>query len=69
MHHMPRGEAKGYKIPEFGYALEYAHGWIPTMLPTGFADVLTSNLDFYLVFRTIALYAQSAVIELLQGKF
>lgn len=68
MHLMPRGEAKGYKIPEFGYALEYARGWIPTMLPTGFADNLFSNLDVFPVIKTVYVYAKSFFIEALQGK-
>jgi len=38
------------------------------MLPIGFADVFTSNFDFYLIWRTVSLYAQSFFIEAFQGK-
>ena len=38
MHHLPRGQAQAYRIPESCWAHEYARGWIPMMLPFGFAD-------------------------------
>ena len=36
MHHLPGGVARGYRIPEHCWALEYARGLIPSMLPFGF---------------------------------
>jgi C-8 sterol isomerase len=68
MHHLSRRQAKQYKIPEACWALEYARGAIPTMMPFGLADTFTSTLDFYTLARTLWLYTRSAVRELLHGK-
>ena len=54
--HLPKGEAKSYRIVERGWILEYARGTIPTMLPFGVADTLFSTLDFTALFRTLRLY-------------
>lgn len=50
------------------WALEYARGWIPLMLPFGLADTLSSTLDFYTLVQTFKVYGQCVVSELLQGK-
>lgn len=68
MHHLPRGQAKQYKMPEMCWALEYARGFIPTMVPFGLADTLTSTLDFHTLAHSVWIYSRSAVKELLQGK-
>ena len=68
MHHLPRGEARGYRMPDRCYALEYARGWIPTMLPFGLADSLTSAVDIKPVLKTLRLYAGAAVGELLHRR-
>lgn len=68
MHWMPRGRAQGYRIPEYCWALEYARGWIPLMLPFGLADTITSTLDLSSLFKTLRLYGGSVVRELAQGK-
>lgn len=68
MHHMPRGIARGYKIPERCWALEYARGWIPLMLPFGLADTFTSTLDMRTLRDTFSIYTESVLAELKQGK-
>ena len=68
LHHLPRGHARGYRMPDRCFALEYARGLIPTMLPFGLADSLTSTLDPAPVVKTIRLYARAVVGELLRGK-
>ena len=68
MHHLPRGVARGYRIPEHCWALEYARGVIPSMLPFGFADAMSSTLDFRTLGRTIQIYTKSAVRQLARGK-
>lgn len=64
MHHLPRGTARGYRIPDHCWALEYARGWIPLMLPFGLADAFSSTLDMPSVARTMRLYTQAAVKEM-----
>lgn len=68
MHHLKRRQAKQYKIPDSCWALEYARGPIPTMLPFGLADTFTSTLDFSGLAKTLWIYAKGAAKELLQGK-
>eukprot|EP01115_Flamella_aegyptia_P014695 TRINITY_DN851_c0_g1_i2.p1 TRINITY_DN851_c0_g1~~TRINITY_DN851_c0_g1_i2.p1 ORF type:complete len:128 (-),score=25.57 TRINITY_DN851_c0_g1_i2:89-472(-) len=68
MHNLPRGSAQAYKIPENCWALEYARGNIPSMLPFGVFDTLFSTLDFYTLYKTFEVYGRAVVKELLQGK-
>jgi C-8 sterol isomerase len=68
MHHLPRGTARGYRMPDRCFALEYARGIIPLMLPFGLADVLSSTLDFATLARTFGVYGRAAIAELKQGK-
>ena len=68
MHHLARGQAKQYKMPEMCWALEYARGPIVTMMPFGLADTLTSTLDYRTLAQLIWVYAKSAVRELSRGK-
>ena len=67
MHHLPRGTARGYRIPEHCWALEYARGMIPQMLPFGLADTFTSTLDLRTLGRLVVDYGRSVTAELLQG--
>ncbi|KAI9020048.1 ERG2/sigma1 receptor-like protein [Phycomyces nitens] len=68
MHHLARGDAQQYRIPEHAWALEYAHGWIPLMLPFGMFDTIFSTVDFVSFYNTFRLYGKAVVGELLQGK-
>ncbi|KAI8337302.1 ERG2/sigma1 receptor-like protein [Chlamydoabsidia padenii] len=68
MHHLPRGHAQQYKIPEHGFALEYARGWIPLMLPFGFLDTFFSTVDYHTFVNTLRIYGVAVVGELLKGK-
>lgn len=68
LHHMPRGEARGYRMPEHCYALEYARGLIPTMLPFGLVDQVTSALDAPTVAKTLRIYVKAAVSAMLAPK-
>ncbi len=68
LHMMPRGEARGYRMPGRCWALEYARGLIPLMLPFAMADTLTSTLDGVTLARTFFLYGKSVVGQLMRGK-
>jgi C-8 sterol isomerase len=68
MHHLPKGAVRGYRIPEHCWALEYARGAIPTMIPFGFADTLSSTLDWKTAMQTLQIYAGACVRQLLRGK-
>jgi C-8 sterol isomerase len=65
--HLGRDQAKGYRLPDACWMLEYGHGPVATMLPFGLAESLVS-LDFTTIGRTLAVYAPLAVRELLRGK-
>lgn len=63
MHHMPRGESRGYRMPDKCFALEYARGWIPLMLPFGLADSFTSTVDVVPVAQTFKVYTKAVLGE------
>ena len=67
-HHLPAGAAGAYSCPDHCWALEYARGFIPSMLPFGFADTFSSTLDFYTLWRTIYLYGVEIIGQLARGK-
>ncbi len=67
-HVLPRGVAEGYRMPDRCFALEYARGIIPAMLPFGLADTLSSTLDWRTFGRTVGKYSTSAIRELMRGK-
>jgi len=68
VHHLPRGYVKQYKMHEGCYALEYARGWIPLMLPFGLADVFTSTLDVWSLYHTVRITAREILRNVLVGK-
>ena len=67
VHHLRRGVAKGYRMPDRCFALEYARGLIPLMLPFGVADTITSTVDLRTLAKTFSVYARGVTRELLQG--
>jgi C-8 sterol isomerase len=68
MHVLPQGTAKGYRMPGACHALEYARGFIPSMLPFGLADAFTSTLDARSVAKTFRMYGTAVVGNLMRGK-
>ncbi|MGL3107224.1 ERG2 family protein [Bradyrhizobium sp. BR 1432] len=50
--------AKGYRIVDHAWILEYARGPIVTMLPFGLADAFFSTLDGRTICRTFRLYGK-----------
>jgi C-8 sterol isomerase len=65
---LPRGSARGYRFPDRCWALEYARGVIPLMLPFGFADTFSSTLDLRSLAKTVRIYGRATVAELARGK-
>jgi len=68
VHHLQRGTAKQYKMHKGCFALEYARGWIPPMMPFGLADVLFSTLDIPTFYDTARVSAREMLGNLLIGK-
>lgn len=69
IHHLRRGTVKQYKMPDRCFALEYARGWIPPMLFFGFADGLSSTLDFPTLWRTTYITGREMLGNIAKGKF
>ncbi|KAJ7072086.1 ERG2/sigma1 receptor-like protein [Mycena amicta] len=68
VHFLPRGTAKQYKMHRGCFALEYARGWIPLMLPFGLADTFTSTLDIFTLYDTVRITGREMLRNLLAGK-
>ncbi|KAF9040640.1 C-8 sterol isomerase [Panaeolus papilionaceus] len=68
VHLMRRGIVKQYKMHKGCWALEYARGWIPLMLPFGFADTISSTLDLPTFYNTARITAKEMLGNLLIGK-
>ncbi|KAH7008201.1 ERG2/sigma1 receptor-like protein [Ilyonectria destructans] len=68
IHHLHRGDVKQYKMPEGCFAMEYARGWIPPMLFFGFADGLSSTLDFPTLWHTTRITGREMIANLLKAK-
>ncbi|GAO48855.1 putative C-8 sterol isomerase [Saitoella complicata NRRL Y-17804] len=64
-----RGARAQYSMPEGCWALELAQGWIPAMLPFGFADTFSSTLDWGNLWTTVYETARMMGRSALQGKF
>ena len=65
--HLGRRRAKGYRLPDACWMLEYGHGPVATMLPFGLGESVVA-FDLTTVWRTLATYVPLATRELLRGK-
>ena len=68
LHHLKRGTVKQYKMHEGAWALELAQGWIPLMLPFGYADGIFSTFDFPTLYHTTRITGREIIRNLLHGK-
>lgn len=51
-----RGQSAGMHYPDRVWMVEYARGVLPTLLPFGLADALSSTLDFKTAWQTLVIY-------------
>lgn len=66
--HLRRGQTHQYSMPGVCFGLELAQGWIPAMLPFGFADTFTSTLDWANLWKTVRLTGTHMLQNLARGK-
>ena len=51
-----KGQSAGMHYPDHVWMVEYARGILPTLLPFGLADALTSTHDFKTAIQTVMIY-------------
>jgi hypothetical protein len=68
-HHLGVNAAKGYRIPDHCWMLEYSRGPILSMFPFGLADTLFSTLDVSVLGRTVGGYMRGVTNELLPPRY
>ncbi len=56
--YLPKGVAKGYRMVDQAWILEYVRGSVPSMLPFGLADTLFSTLDYRTLLRSLRVYGR-----------
>lgn len=67
MAHLRRRQAKGVKLFEGSWMLEYARGPIPTTLPFALSGAVI-GLDFRPIAQTLGQYGWLVIKELCRGK-
>jgi hypothetical protein len=67
MAYLGRAQAKGYRVKDSLWMLEYSRGPVYRMLPFGLADTLFSTLDFRTLGRTLGTYGRMVAKSLLPG--
>jgi C-8 sterol isomerase len=63
-----RGQAKGFRLAEGTWLLEYGRGFVPAALPVGLGDAVFSAMDGTTIYKTLRNYGRLVVRELLKGK-
>ncbi|MGD1912843.1 MAG: ERG2 family protein [Rivularia sp. (in: cyanobacteria)] len=57
-YYLDKFQSEGLSIPERAWVLEYARGFIPSMLPFGLADSFFSTLDWKTIASTFGIYGK-----------
>lgn len=68
-HHLGKDVAKGYRIPDYCWMLEYSRGPILSMFPFGLADTVFSTLDVSVLGRTCTHYMRGVASNYLEGGY
>ncbi len=63
-YHLGKSQSEGLCIPDQAWVLEYARGFIPSMLPFGLADSVFSTLDWKTVGYTFGIYGKLLLKDL-----
>src|SRR5579884_916632 len=63
-----KGQSAGMHYPDHVWMIEYARGPLPTLLPFGLADALTSTHDFKTAWQTVAIYFSLLFRSLTKGQ-
>jgi hypothetical protein len=65
---LPRGRAKGWRITEGTWMLEYGRGFLPSALPLALGDVVLSAMDWRSALDLLRIFARHSIREIRQGK-
>ena len=65
---LPWGKAKGFRLTDGSWMLEYGRGIIPASLPFALGDAFFSSFDLVTIAKTLWQYGGLVVKELLKGK-
>ncbi len=63
-----KGQSAGMHYPDHVWMVEYARGVLPSLLPFGLADALTSTHDFKTAWQTVAIYFSLLFRSLSKGQ-
>ncbi len=63
-----KGQSAGMHYPDHVWMVEYARGVLPSLLPFGLADALTSTHDFKTAFQTVVIYFSLLLRSLSKGQ-
>src|SRR5437660_1356809 len=63
-----KGQSAGMHYPDHVWMVEYARGALPTLIPFGLTDALSSTLDFKTAWQTLAIYLSLVLRSLSRGQ-
>ena len=63
-----KGQSAGMHYPDHVWMVEYARGILPTLLPFGLADALTSTHDFKTAIQTVVIYISLVGRQMSKGQ-